>query len=353
MRVSTVYACVRVLAEDVAKLPLILYRRRPGGGKERARDHPLYRVARSRANPRHTAFEFRETLQGHLGLRGNAYALVNRAGGVVRELIPIHPDRVAVHGDGSGPLSYVIRGSAREFTDREILHIRGLSTDGVYGLSPVSLARESIGLSVAMEQHGGRLFKNGAMPGGILRHPTVLSETAAQNLKDSVESAVSGENAHRLLLLEEGTEWVGAGLSNEDAQFLGSRAFQRTEICQFYRMPPHKVGILDKATFSNIEHQAIEYVVDCLMSWLERWTQRLDETLLTDEEREEYFFEFLVDALLRGTTKERYEANRMAILDGWKTRNEVRVMENLNPAEGLDEFLEPLNMARTNERAAA
>lgn len=350
LQVSAVYACVRVLAEDIAAMPLILYRRKPGGGKERATDHPLYRVLRQRANRRHTAFEFKETLQGHLGLRGNAYALINRSGGQVRELIPIRPDRVTVQDHGDLTATYKVEGADREFTDREILHLRGLSTDGLMGLSPIAVAREAIGLAIATQDHGSLLFRNGARPGGILEHPGKISKEAAERLKTSVEEAVSGENLHKLLLLEEGIKWAQVGMSAEDAQFLETRKFQRSEIAAFFRMPPHKIGDLERSTFSNIEHQSLEYVTGTLLSWMVRWEQRCNESLLTERERETYFFEHLVDALLRGDTKSRYEAYRMAILDGWMSRNEVREKENLNPVDGLDDYYEPLNVTTEGRR---
>lgn len=353
LQVSTVYACVRVLAEDIAALPLILYRRLPRGGKERATDHPLYRVMRNRWSRRHTAFEAKEFMQGCLGLRGNAYALIvrGRVNRTVRELIPIRPDRVKVEEGDDLSVRYRIEGADREFTDREILHLRGLSTDGLIGLSPITVAREAIGLAIATQNHGATLFRNGARPGGVLEHPGKLSKEAAERLKESVEHAISGDNLHRLLLLEEGLKWHQVGLTSEDAQFLETRKFQRQEIAAFYRMPLHKIGDLERSTFSNIEHQSLEYVTGTLLSWMVRWEQRCNESLLTDEEREDYFFEFLVDALLRGDTKTRYEAYRMAILDGWMSRNEVRERENLNPVEGLDEFYMPLNTTTTGGRS--
>lgn len=350
MRVATVYACVRVLAEDIAAMPLILYRRTKDGGKERAIEHPLYRIMRQRWNRRHTAFEGKEFAQGCLGLRGNAYALINRAGGVVRELIPIRPDRVTVIDNGDLTARYKVAGAADEYTDREILHLRGLSTDGFMGLGPIAVGRESIGLAMAMQDHGAALFRNGARPGGVLQHPEKISKEAAERLKASVEDAVSGENLGRLLLLEEGVTWAKVGIDPKDGQFLESRKFQRSEIAAFFRMPLHKIGDLERATFSNIEHQSLEYVTGTLLSWMIRWEQRCNESLLTEREQDEYFFEHLVDALLRGDTKSRYEAYRMAILDGWMNRNEVRQRENLNPKPGLDEFYEPSNVTTTSDR---
>lgn len=352
LTVGAVYACVRVLAEDVAKLPLHLYRRTTKGGKERATDHPLYNLLHRRPNAYQTAFEFREMLQGHLGLRGNAYAFIIRVGREIRELLPIHPDRVEPKIDDDWKVTYSIqtgkqRAVRQDFDAKDILHLRGLATDGVRGLGPVELAREAIGLAKAGEQHGGRAMKNGGQPGLVVTHPKNLSEQGSKNLRESIESAVGGENLFRVLLLEEDMKATAVSLNHRDMQFLESRKFQVAEIARWYRMPLHKIGDLERSTNNNIEHQAIEYLTDTLQPWLVRWEQRLALSLLSREEQEEYFFEFNADGVVRGDIKSRYEAHGMAIEKGWKTRNEVRIQENMPPADGLDEFLVPLNMGRS------
>ncbi len=339
---AAVFACIRVVSEDVAKLPLILYRRSANGGKERATDHPLYALLHDQPNGWQTSFELREMLQGHLELRGNAFAFVNRVGREVRELIPIHPDRVSVRQGGDWELEYEVRGD-RVRTSRDILHLRGWTTDGVNGVSTLKAAREAVGLSVATERHGARLFANGAKPSGILKHGGILSDEAADRLKTSTEAALTGDNAHSILLLEEGMDWAQTTMTSEDSQFLETRKFQIAEIARFWRIPPHKIADLERATFSNIEHQALEYVTDSLMPRLARWEQRLNRDLLSERERGAYFFEFLTDALLRGDTKTRYEAHQIALLNGIRSRNEVRVQENMNPVDGGDEFRVPLN----------
>lgn len=349
MACAAVFACVRVVSEDVAKLPLILYRRLPNGGKERATDHPLYSLMHDRPNEWQTSFELREMLQGHLELRGNAYAYVNRVGREIRELIPITPDRVTVKQREDWEVEYDIRGDKIR-TSREILHLRGLSRDGFTGMSTLEVAREAVGLAVATERHGSRLFANGAHPGGGLKHKKTLSDEAARRLKEDVERATSGENAHRFLLLEEDMDWVQFGMTSKDSQFLELRKFSVSEIARFWRIPPHKIGDLERATFSNIEHQALEYVTDSLMPRLSRWEQRLNRDLLDDRERGEFFFEFLTDALLRGDTKTRYEAHQIALLNGIKNRNEVRSQENMNPVDGGDEFRVPLNTGPAGSR---
>lgn len=344
LRCAAVFACVRVLAEDVAKVPLILYRRTASGGKERATDHPLYPVLHDRPNPWQTSFEFREMMQGHLELRGNAFAFINRVGGRVQELLPIHPDRVSAKQEADYSLSYKVQGNPDPFPAERILHLRGLSSDGVTGMTPISLGREAVGLALAAEQHGARLFGNGARPGGILEHPGKVSAEAATRLKTSFEEMHGGRNVHRTALLEEGLKWTQIGMTSEDAQFLETRKYQRSEIAALFRVPPHKIGDLEKATFSNIEQQSLEYVGDSLQPRVTRWEQRLAASLLTPVERKTYYVSFLLEGLLRGDTKARYEAYGRAILDGWMNRNEARLREDLDPVEGLGEFLQPLNM---------
>lgn len=342
--VSSVFACVRVASEDIAKLPLILYQRTKGGGKRRAFDHPLYALLHDRPNDWMTSFEFRQLMQVHAELWGNAFAFINRVRGEVRELIPIHPDQVSVRQTGGWEMEYEIRGDTKKTRGpSEILHLRGLSTNGVEGVALRRIARDAIGLAIATERHGARLFANGARASGVLKHQGTLSDPAAERLKQSTQDALSGEKAHSILLLEEGMDWAQMTMSSDDAQFLETRKFQVTEIARYFRMQAHKINDLERATFSNIEHQSLEYVTDSLMPRQVRWEQRLNAQVLGPQERGAFFFEFLNDALLRGDTKTRYEAYSRAINDGWMSPNEARVKENLNPKPGLDEYRRPMN----------
>jgi HK97 family phage portal protein len=341
LRVADVYKCVRVVAEDVAKLPLILYRRLPGGGKERATDHPLYRLLHDEPNGLQTSFAWREMLQGHIELRGNAYAFKVRVRGQIKELLPIHPAKVSVRRRDDWEPVYTFDG--KDYGRADILHLAGLSDDGISGLSPIALHRESVGLALATLEHGAKLFGNGARPSGVLKHPGVLSDPAAERLKESFEEKHGGENMLRTALLEDGVTWEAVGMTSEDAQYLGTRQFQRTDIAGLWRLPPHKIGDLDKATFSNIEHQSQEYIDDSIVPRLVRWEQRLNLDLLTPAERLVYFFEFLTAGSIRGDTKTRYAAYQSAINTGWMSPNEARVRENMNPVEGLDDFRRPLN----------
>jgi HK97 family phage portal protein len=343
MRVSTFFACTNVLSQDVGKLPLILYRRLPDGGRERATDHPLYRLLRYRPYTFQTSYRFRQTGQSNLVLRGNAYAHITRYRGQIRELLPIHPDKVTVKLQDDYRLSYKVSGE--ETPANNLLHIRGLSLNGYTGVSVAHWARESLGLAAATERHGSRLFSEGALFRGILMHPGKLKDDAvAKRSRESFDSLYSGDGAHHTALLEDGLKYERVAMTPEDSQFLQTREFQAYEIARWFRMPPHKVGLLKEAKYSTIEHAALEYVTDTLLSWLINWEQELATALLTEDERQEFFFEHLVDGLLRGDIKTRYQAFKDAILTGFMSRNEARARENLNPVDGLDEFLEPLNM---------
>lgn len=354
---SAVYAAIRVLAETVASLPLHVYRQ-DGRSKVRATDHPLYDVLHSRPNPVMTSFELRETMMGHLLTGGNAYAEVvrDRAGRVI-ELWPLRWDRmrIVVGADGR-TLHYMYRDSrGQEMEIPEVLHIRGLSGDGVVGYSPIRLAREAIGLGLATEKFGASYFGNGAQPGGVLKTPNALSEKARQNLRESWEATHRGPSrAHRVAILEEGLEWQQIGIPPEDSQFLETRRFQVSEIARIFRIPPHLLGDLERATFSNIEQQSIEFVVHSVRPWLVRWEQAIEQRLMTEEERRAGFYvRFNVDGLLRGDIKSRYEAYAIARQWGWYSANDIREKEDEDPIEGGDEYLVPLNMVPAGQASPA
>lgn len=350
MRVSAVYACIRVLAESVAQLPLILYRRLPKG-KARESGHPLYRLLHNRPNKWQTSFEFREMMTGHAALRGNAYAQKVRSRGVVRELIPLNPASMSVEqlSDTSILYRYDDGTGAREFQQRDILHIRGMTMGGITGMSPIAYHREAIGLSAAAEKLGAQLFGNGAKPNAAFRHPKSLKDEGFERLKSQLNNAFNGDNAMSTMLLEDGMEWVKIGIDPKDAQFIETRKFQVEEIARIFRVPPHKIADLSRSTNNNIEHQSLEFVTDTLMPWLVRWEQAIFRDIIDETDEQDLFVEFLVDGLLRGDSKSRAEFYASGITNGWLNRNEVREKENLNPADGLDEFLSPLNMRGQNE----
>ncbi len=352
MRQAAVYGCVKVLAEDVGQLPLNMFQRtfKAGReGRERAVKHPQYPMMKLRPNGFMTSFNFREMLTAHNALRGNSFAEIIRIGPKVKALHPIHPDSVEIKCDNSWDIKYHVRdisGRTRILDRSEVLHICGMTLNGYSGVSPIAYARETIGLAMATEKYGAQVFKNGAKMGGLLMYPGKFkSSETGQKVAESFDQASSGENSHKTVLLEEGLKWEKISMTSDDAQFLETRKFQIPEIARFFRMPLHKIQEMERATFSNIEQQSLDYVISTLGPWICRWEQALNLALLTEKEQEEYYFEFNVDGLLRGDIKSRYEAHSRGILAGFLNRNEARQMENRDSVEGLDEFLTPTNMA--------
>lgn len=354
MRHSTVYACVNLISEDIAKLPLLTYKR-DGRKKERATDYWLYALLHDEPNPWQTSMEFREMMQAHVELRGNAYALKTIVRGEVRELLPIVPTRVKVKQLPNWKLEYELTmpdGSTMPVPAEGMFHLKGLSLDGVTGVSRITYQREMIGLGMQLVKHGARLFKNGAQLGGVLEHPNTMSDPAAKRLKDSFEEKYAGvDNAHKIILLEEGTKFNKTGMSAEDSQFLDSRKLSRSEIAGIFRVPSHKVNDLERATFSNVEELNVDYVTDSLLPRTSRWEGRIRKSLIPKNDRPTYYVEHLFDGLLRGNSTARANYYRTAITTGWMNRNEARALDNMNPAEGLDEFLQPLNMTDAQNAA--
>jgi len=347
-----VYAAVRLLSETVGSLPGHVMRQ-TDGGKEKALSHPLYPILHEQANPEQTAMEWRETAMCHLLLRGNHYSekQYDQAGRLIA-LWPIHPDRVRVERTtASAPLSYriTVPGSGTEVrlgADR-MLHLRGLSSNGVTGWSPIAVARQAVGLAIAAQDYGARLFKNDTRPGGVLEHPQKLSEPAYKRLRTSIEEQHQGlSNAHRMMILEEGMKWSQVGINPDEAQFLESRKFSVTEIARLFNIPPHFLRDLDRATFSNIEQQAIEFVVYSLRPWLVRLEQRLKIELLSPADRITHYIKFNVDGLLRGDIKTRYEAYQIGKVNGWINADEIRELEDMNPIPGAhgQEYWQPVNL---------
>lgn len=349
IRNTAVFDCVRILAETVASLPLIIYERQVPRGKKRAQDHYLYSILHDKPNEKMTAFEYRETLQGHLALWGNAYSQIDYdARGRVRALWPLRPDKMLdiVEENGRRFYHYQLPSNKLEWLPEErVWHLRGLGGDGLNGYSPITLMRKAIGLGMAAEEYGSRFFGSGARPGGVLEHPGKLSDDAHTRMSKSWNESHRGlENAQTVAILEEGVKYTQVGVPPDDAQFLETRKFQVTEIARIFRMPPHMIGDLERATFSNIEHQAIEFVVHTIRPWLVRWESSISQFLMLADERQRYFAEFLVEGLLRGDTASRFEAYATGKQWGWLSTNDIREFENMNPIEGGDVYLVPMNM---------
>jgi HK97 family phage portal protein len=290
MQTTAVYACVRILAETIASLPLHTYKSTEDG-KEKARDHPIYHLLSDAPNPEMTSFAFRETLMGHLLLWGNSYSQIIRDGrGRVIAIYPLLPDKMTVKRSEKGEIYYLYIKEGQEYILRkdEVLHIPGLGFDGLIGYSPIAMAKNAIGMALATEEYGAKFFSNGANPGGVLEHPGVVKDP--QRIRDSWNSVYQGSsNAHKVAVLEEGMKFQPIGIPPEQAQFLETRKFQTEEICRIFRVPPHLVGDLERATFSNIEHQSISFVVHTIRPWLVRIEQSINKALFSDIEKKEYF----------------------------------------------------------------
>ena len=342
MQTTAVYACVRILAEAVASLPLHVYEYQDDGGKKLVHDHPLYYLLHDEPNPEMTSFVFRETLMSHLLIWGNAYAQIIRDGaGRVLGLYPLLPDKMEVQRDDKGNIYYVYsRNSDENPTFKEygniklkaedVLHIPGLGFDGLIGYSPIAMAKNAVGMTLACEEYGASFFANGANPGGVLEHPGVLKDPS--KVKESWNSVYRGvSNAHKIAVLEEGMKYQQIGIPPEEAQFLETRKFQINEIARLYRIPPHMVGDLDKSSFSNIEQQSLEFVKYTLDPWVIRWEQSLQRSLLLPGEKGKYFIKLNVDGLLRGDYQSRMNGYAVGRQNGWFSANDIREMENMNP----------------------
>ena len=353
LRLSAVYACVRILSETMASLPLVLYRNRADGSKDRVTDHWLYPLLCRRPNRFQNPFEWREMLQGHLALRGNAYnQIVTNPRGEIVELIPIHPDRVRIELLRSGEFRYRVTdrfGEESILARGDVWHLRGLSSDGLLGMSPIDLARESLGMALAAQDYGARFFANDAKPtGGWIEFPGSFKDPEAKKVfRESYQAAQSGANRGKVLVLENGMKFHEVGVTNKDAQFLELRKFQITDIARLFRVPPHMIADLDRATFSNIEQQSLEFVMHTMTPWAERWEASIESELLLDGDDLEIEFDF--SNLMRGDAASRSAYYQSGIQNGWLTRNEARIAENLNPIDGLDEPLRPLNMVEESD----
>ena len=354
MQIATVYACVRLLAETVAGLPLHLYRSKDSGSaKERATDHPLYKLLYRQPNPEMTSFSFREVMMTHLLLWGNCYAQIVRDGkNGILGLYPLLPENMEIDRDEKGQIFYIYHAYTDEkpgennkdiyFRRDEIFHVPGLGFNGLVGFSPIAMMKNALGTTLAVEKYGSSFFKNGAQPSGVLEHPGVLKDPS--KIRENWSAVYGGaNNAHKVAVLEEGMQYKAISLPPEDSQFLSTRQFGVNEICRIFRVPPHMVQDLEHATFSNIEHQSIDFVVHTLTPWLVRFEQAIVKDLLMEEEQDEYFPKFNVDGLLRGDYQSRMQGYATGISNGFLSPNDVHRLENwdLIPAEkgGNDYYL--------------
>ena len=298
MQMTAVYSCVRILSEAVASLPLHVYKYNSEGGK-----------------------------------------------GEIIALYPLMPNRMTVDRDDKGQLYYqyntskddapTMKGSMVNLKPSDVLHIPGLGFDGVVGYSPIALEKSAIGLGIAAEEYGSKFFSNGARPSGILVHPNTVKDPSA--LRASWNAAFTGSaNAGKVAVLEENMHFEPLTMPNNEAQFLETRKFQVNEICRIFRVPPHMIGDLDRATFSNIEHQSISFAVHTIRPWLVRIEQAMNRALFPDNEKGRFYVQFNLDGLMRGDYKSRMEGYAIARQNGWMSANEIRELENLNPLSDED-----------------
>lgn len=357
MQMSAVYACVRVIAETVASLPLNVYEVTDKGSKK-AFDHPLYRLLHDEPNHEMTSFIWRESLLTHLLLWGNHYSQIVRSGrNGILGLYPLLPDQMTVDRASNGQLTYEYTtsdGNTVWLRPEEVLHIPGLGFDGIMGYSPVAMEKNAVGLALSAEEYGSKFFANGARPSGVLTHPHTVKDP--KKLRESWNAAYGGSgNSGRTAVLEEGMEYKSISMPNNEAQYLETRKFQVEEICRIYRVPPHMIGDLSHATFSNIEHQSISFAVHTIRPWLVRIEQAIKRALIPEAEKGRFYVQFNMDGLMRGDYKSRMEGYAIGRQNGWLSANDIHELENMNPIpdeEGGNLYLVNGNMRPLQDVAA-
>lgn len=347
--IPAVHACVQTISETLASLPCNVYFRSDDNGREIDRAHSLYSILNLKSNPAQTSMEFREQFLASCLLTGNGYAIKDiGSDGEIKALYPLRPGQVQVERLNSGRARYVVTpdsGGTETYIQDEILHLRYRSLDGFTGLSPITIARQTIGVGLAQQDYEANLYENGVMPSGILSHPGQLPDLAHDRLRESFEKAHSGsKKAGRTMILEEGLKYQQISMSQKDAEFIQSRKLTLEDIARIYRVPPPSIGILDNATYSNITEQSRMLVMHCLRPWMVRIEKAMTVSLLSELGRRTHFIEHNAEGLLRGSIKDRYEAYRIAREWGWLSVNEIRGRENESGigASG-DTYRQPMN----------
>lgn len=352
----SVVACIMILADTYASLPAAVFRRLEPRGRERARQHPLYRVLHDEPNPDMTSFTYRHMQMTHLATWGNHYSEIawNARGDDVLALWPFHPSQVHPYKRTDGTIWYRVSGDngQREIPQENMLHIRGLSTNGLVGLSPLAMMRQAIGVSVAAESYAARFFANDARPSVLLKHPgPTLGDTARKNILESWKEIYEGhQNAHRTAILEEGMDVETLSMPLQDAQFLETRRFEVQEFARFFRIPPHLLADVERSTSwgTGIEQQNIGFVIYTMRPWIERAEQEFNRSLLHPNDRDTYFTKFIIDGLMRGDAASRAQFYNQMWNMGAMSPNDMRELEDWNPVDGGDEYYVPLNMIPSN-----
>lgn len=332
--ISAVYACVAAISETIASLPLILYRRGADGDRDRASEHPLYRVLHDAPNEQQTALEFREQMQAAVLLRGNAYAEIHYGyDGQVRGLVPIHPDRVTVIELDNGRLGYDVtdsKGRMRRLVAEEVFHLRHRSENGAVGVSPIAAAREVLELALQERDHGVTTFRNGTKLSGILQSGHMLTAEQVEEVRTRMDERYAGAgNAGRTLVLGKDFTFQPVSMTLEDAEWIAARQFSVEEVARLFRVPPTVIGDLRHGNYSNSVEMNRMFVTHTLRRHLTMWEQAISRSLLTEAGRQLYFAEHSVEGLLRGDSTTRSAFYERGLTDGWLDVDEVRRFENL------------------------
>jgi len=356
LQISAVFACVKVLTESIAQLPWIVYERLGEYGEKGSKpayNYGLYDVLHNRPNLWQTPFEYKSMIVGHAVIRGNHYSqIISGKRGYVDQLVPLNPDRMEVFQLKDTTLLYKYRrpnGDVIDFTQDEIFHVRNMPMDGIIGLDPVSYARRNLSLAQNAETHGLAFFRNGARPGGVLKSPKPLTRETVDTLRRTWNEIHQGSrNYSKVAILEDGLDYKELGITNENAQFLETRNFQLRDIARMFRVPPHKIADLERATFSNIEHQALEFITDTIGPWMRCIEDASHRDLVVDNNK--YYTKFRPEAMLRGDIVTRYRAYQTGLQCGWLSVNDIRRKEDMNPIESGDTYVQMANLMPTNQR---
>lgn len=340
LQLSTVWACVRLLAETVSTLPLKLYRRMPDGSRQIARDHPLYRVLCRVPNAEMTPGRFMLMIAASIVLRGNAFVEKRFIGTRLAALIPQLPQNMKVERLESGRLQYTYNenGKERVIDEKNIMHIRGFGLDGVMGIQPVSKGRDIIGSSMSAEEAAAKVFEHGLQASGFLTSENTLNDKQREMIRASLASFISSKNAGKTMVLEGGMKYQGISMNPEAAQMLETRTFNVEEICRWFRVPPFMVGHMSKQSSwaASVEAQNLHFLTNSLRPLLDNIEQEISRCLIGEADSEEYFARFSVEGLLRADSAGRAAYYNSALNNGWMSRNEVRALEDQPPIPGGD-----------------
>lgn len=357
-RVATVLACVGVIGRNLGMMPCKIYTEAPDGSKKLVDHHPVYDVLYSRPNDQQTAFEFKQMMQGHLELRGNAYAeILPGPRGAVDQLIPMHPDRVHVERlKPSGRLRYVyndpLTNNTRNLVQEEVFHLRNFSDDMAVGQSTIGMACDTFGIALAQQDYSARFLKNDARPPFVFEGTNFKNKQDRDAFRESWQDQQTGAGRGKAAVLPLGVTIKELGVKPIDQQLLDARKFSRIEICSIFGVPPHLIGETEKtATYASVEQFNIMYAVHCILPRLVLWEQAIQRDLLTSPR---YFAKFSMAALLRGDTASRFEAYHTAIGDGWLNQDETRAFEDMNPIAGKvgRNYWRPVNWTMLSNTAA-